>query len=167
MILNPHLIDEKMESLANCMSATGQIKVIAAHQGTGNARIVYVYFKTSTEFASALEKYLRHGDKREHLKLNFYWWVRGYFNENYELVFMLKTNAFKNSWVTKWIEPLIGRGFSQFWSLRVNRKKINCDLATLEQVILDVTGRPRWQTNEEDANEGHCANKIDEEGFNV
>lgn len=83
------VIEARVKPLVDAMNATGVIVTIASCQGhCGYFRPPYIYFISTISVAENIERALRayHTDGR----LNDYWTLRGIFNEQHQLCFLLE-----------------------------------------------------------------------------
>jgi len=85
-----HVIDAHIVTLVQLMDSYRGIDTVASCQGHYfGARPPYVYFKTPLPFAQALEATLR--DAQSKHELNFFWALRGVFDDNCQLTFLLSS----------------------------------------------------------------------------
>lgn len=131
-----HVIDAHIVPLVQQMNSHRGISTVASCQGHHfGARPSYVYFKASPLFAQALEAALR--DARSKRELNFFWALKGIFDESCQLTFLLSS------------PELDERVYSIFWAPYMfwrGRKAIDQDLHTIGRLISQgqpaMTARP-------------------------
>ncbi|MFO6419257.1 hypothetical protein ACLBKS_03550 [Hylemonella sp. W303a] len=83
-------IDAGIKPLVDAMNATGSITTIASCQGhVAYSKPPYVYFKATPAVSGAIERSLREWQIESTSSIGQYWRVKGLFNENFELVFLL------------------------------------------------------------------------------
>ena len=81
-------IDERIKSLVDVINATGHTETIASCHGHGSPfRPPYVYFKTTVEIAATIERRLQENYTAK--RLNTFWTLRGVFDEQYHICFLL------------------------------------------------------------------------------
>lgn len=117
-------IEPKIKPLVDAMNATGLIETIASCQGHGSpfgsANRPYVYFKTTNEFASLLQKTLLESDLCQER-----WILNGIFNKEYQLCFSLECIEYHEK-----VTSMFASFHFYFF-----RNKVDAELLSLVQVI--------------------------------
>ncbi len=135
-------IDEKIKSLVDAMNSTGAITTIASCQGHFGGiyrRPPYVYFKAPVEVAELIEQQLRESDLFDDKRLQTGWFIKGLFDENYKLNFLLYSPKYEQE-----TNSLV----RDVWCLLLNRKKLDADLlylATLVEQTMQFNFRDKYK----------------------
>ena len=114
------------------MNETGVITTIASCQGHFGGflrRPPYVYFKSPVDVAAAIEQKLREASFFDDKKLKAPWLIKGLFDENYRLSFLLYSPKYEQE-STSLIEDA--------WCFLLSRKNIDVDLNALAAIVKDA-----------------------------
>jgi|GEM_PF-4067846 len=119
-------IEQNILPLVNKMNNTGLIHTVASCQGHTCVCYPYVYFDTTLEIASTIEQRLREASIRCEKWMSTGWEVKGCFNEEYKLVFLLYSPTHVENYFKLWWSTM------QYF---VKRRKLNKELLALANVI--------------------------------
>lgn len=127
-------IEPGILGLVDAMNATGCIETIASCEGhVSFGRAPYVYFRTTVNMASAIERAIRKSHLTGHGPLD-YWTVVGHFNAEYDLCFRLSA-AMNVS-----CDASCGSPWCRLRSLfRANpcRRSFDRDIRTITQIVAE------------------------------
>jgi hypothetical protein len=112
------LIDPHIKPLVDCLNQIG-CTTFASCQGHGGftAMRPYVAFISPIERAKRLERMLRDAQESEDSLLHFGWYIRPFFNQDYELVYALDMNPRKH------------------FIYRATRRWVDRDIRTIQQLL--------------------------------
>ena len=122
-------IDEKIKCLVDAMNATGVITTVASCQGHFGGlfrRPPYVYFKAPVGVAALIERQLREAAMFDDKRLKSFWLLKGVFDENYCLTFLLYSPKYEQE-STSLVRDA--------WDCLLNRKKLDADLLNLATIV--------------------------------
>lgn len=122
-------IDEKVKPLVDAMNETGVITTVASCQGHFGGlfrRPPYVYFKAPVPVAALLEQQLREAALFDKQKLKALWLIKGLFDNNYSLTFLLYSPKYEQE-STSLVRDV--------WDFVLNRKKLDADLLNLSAIV--------------------------------
>lgn len=127
---NPYSkIDEKIKSLVDAMNATGVITTVAScqgHFGGFNRKPPYVYFKAPVTVAALIEQQLREAAMFDDKKLKAFWLIKGVFDDNYCLTFLLYSPKYEQE-STSLVRDA--------WDCLLNRRNLDSDLMNLAAIV--------------------------------
>lgn len=120
-----HVLDPHIAPLVHKMNSHGDIRTVASCQGHFfGSRPPYVYFKAPIGLVQQIEAALR--DAHSNQALNFFWALKGIFDENCQLTFLLYSPELDTSVFTALLPPL---------ELSYGRSAINQDFQTIGELI--------------------------------
>lgn len=119
-------VEPKVKPLVDKMNATGLIRTLASCQGHGIlGKPPYVYFKAPVYIAASIERQLREAAMFDDPGLNTDWIIKGLFDADYELAFLLHSPEYHEKSFSLWAPLFIG----------LFRKRLDAELLFLAYLV--------------------------------